>query len=112
MTISTWTPISNSIASITNSNPGVVTTTSDHGYQDGLYVRLNITAADGMPQVNRNVYLATILSSTTFSIGIDTTNFDSFAVNSTSQVSQVIPVGEVATTLKNAERNALSPVGL
>lgn len=97
-------PSAQTISSITQANPGVVTTASAHGYLGGIYVRLVISSGDGMPQVNGNVYLATILSSTTFSINQDTTAFDAFT-NTSLQPSQVIPVGEVAGTLNNAEKN-------
>lgn len=110
MTISTWAPLSNIITSITNSNPGVVTTATNHGYQEGIYVRLNIVPGDGMPEVSGQVFLATILSNTEFSIDTDTTNYTPFSTSNPKQVSQVIPVGEVASTLRNAERNTLPPV--
>lgn len=93
------------IQSITNANPGVVTTTQDHGYHDGLFVRLQIPFVNGMQQVNGNVYLITVLSSNTFSINENTSNFDSFALNSATQPSEIIPVGEVAETLINAVKN-------
>lgn len=101
-----FTPGSTTILSITNANPGVVTTASNHGFKEGIYVRLNIPMADGMQQVNGNVYLATILSANSFAIDADTTNYDSFAILTTKQAPQVIPVGEVALTLKNAEQNS------
>jgi hypothetical protein len=97
-------PSSNTITSITKSNPGVVTTATPHGYLEGIQVRLVIPQESGMNKLNGNVYLATILSPTTFSIDQDTTNFDAFSVSST-QPSEVIPVGEVATTLENAVKN-------
>lgn len=93
------------IQSITNAYPAVVTTTAPHGYHDGLYVRLVYPIADGMQQIQGQVFLITILSPTTFSIPVDTRNFDSFALNSAEQSPQVIPVGEVALTLVNAVIN-------
>lgn len=103
--INQFVPCRQIIQSITNANPGVVTTTAPHGYQNGLYVRLVYPIVDGMQQAQGIVLLITVLSTTTFSIGLDTTNFDSFASNSTQQSPQVIPVGEVATTLVNAVVN-------
>lgn len=100
-----FSPGSKIISAISNANPGIVTTSTNHGYLDGLYVRLNIPIADGMQQVNGNVYLITILTPTTFSIGVDTSKFDVFSLSSAVQSAQVIPVGEVATTLKNLEKN-------
>lgn len=94
------------IQSISNANPGVVVTTQNHGYHNNLYVRLNIPIADGMQQATGNVYLITVLSSNSFSINQDTTNFATFSLNSTTQSAQVIPIGSTATNnLINAERN-------
>ena len=93
------------IESITLANPGVVTTTEDHGYLTGLYVRLFMPNGFGMPQVSNRVFLITVLTSDSFSIPVNTSNFDPFALGSSSQVPQVIPVGEVSSTLLMAERN-------
>lgn len=98
-------PNRQTILSITNANPGVVTTTQANGYHNGLYVRLVIPTADGMQQANGNIYLITIIDSISFSLNADTSNFDSFSPISTSQVAQVIPVGEISATLKNAVEN-------
>lgn len=114
MTISTWAPSSYIITNITQANPGVVTTNQPHGYLDGLYVRIDMQPKPslfGMVQVSGNVYLITVLSPTTFSINVDTSNFDPFIAITTPQAPQVIPVGEVANTLRNAEMNTLTPIG-
>src|ERR1700704_4063861 len=71
-------PNRNTIASITNANPGVVTTTTDHTYHNGLLVRLVIPLGLGMPEVNGNIYEITVLSNNSFSINVDTTNFEPF----------------------------------
>lgn len=110
MTISTWRPVRNQISSITQANPGVVTTTTNHGYFDNAYVRLVFPANFGMPQVNDQVYRIQVLSPTSFSINQNTISFDAFNASlSVSQVPQVIPVAETANTLKNLEQNTLSP---
>lgn len=112
MTISTWSPTSQIITGITNANPGVVTTAQSHGFLDGLYVRIDMQpepALFGMTQVNGQVYLITVLSDTTFSLNSDTSNFDSFIAITDPQSPQAIPVGEVATTLANREKNTLTP---
>ena len=114
MTISTWAPVSQIITNITRANPGVVTTAQPHGYLDGLYVRIDMQPKPslfGMVQVSGQVYLITVLTNTTFSLNSDTSNFDSFIATTDPQSAQVIPVGEVATTLVNAEHNTLTPVG-
>lgn len=106
MTINNWfIPNRQQVASITRANPGVVTTTQANGYLQGLYVRFYFPINFGMMQLNDNVYLITPLTPTTFAIDVDTTNFDAFAITSTVQLPEVIPVGETADTLKNAVVN-------
>lgn len=114
MTISTWAPESQIITNITSANPGVVTTAQSHGYSNGLYVRIDMQPTPslfGMTQVSGQVYLITVLSNTTFSLNSDTSNFDSFIAITDPQAPQVIPVGEISSTLANAERNTLTPIG-
>lgn len=93
------------IQSISNSNPAVITTTADHGYSAGLYVRLFMPAAAGMEGLDNKQFLITILSDTTFSIPVDSTNLGSFDPTLSSQASQVIPIAEESNTLANAEIN-------
>jgi len=106
VTINNWfVPNRQQVSSITRANPGVVTTTQAHGYDTGLFVRFYFPINFGMMQVNGKVYQVTNLSPTTFAIDADTTNFDTFAITSTVQVPEVIPVGEVANTLAEAVVN-------
>lgn len=108
----TFIPIRREVASITRANPAVVTTTEDHGYYDGIYVRFFFPANFGMNLLNNQFFEATILSDTTFSIPLDTTMYDAFDASlSTTQSPQVIPIAEVASTLANRERNNLTPIG-
>ncbi len=114
VTISTWAPTSRIITDITRANPGVVTTSQSHGFLDGLYVRIDMQPKPslfGMTQVSGKIYLITVLSATTFSINENTSNFDTFIAITDPQAPQAIPVGEVATTLQNLERNTLTPYG-
>lgn len=114
MTISTWAPSSQTITNITQANPGVVTTSQSHGFLDGLYVRIDMMPTPslfGMTQVSGNVYLISVLSDTTFSLNSDTSSFDSFIPVTDPQSPQAIPVGEVSSTLRNAEQNTLTPYG-
>lgn len=98
-------PNRQTVTNITRANPGVVTTSQDHGYLNGLFVRFYSPKSFGMTQLDGNIYEITVLSPTTFAIDTDTTNFDSFVVSSPSQVPQVIPVGEVASSLVQATIN-------
>ena len=111
MVIPVWQPVRNSITAITNANPGVVTTASDHGYFSGLIVRFEFYIDFGMQQLIGNTYTITVLSPTTFSINANTTTYDPFFISSTVQVPQVTSVGEIASTLKNVQRNLLTPIG-
>lgn len=59
------------VAGITNANPGVVTTVLNHGYSTGQVIY--IAGVVGMTGVNNTPLTITVLTPTTFSIGIDTT---------------------------------------
>lgn len=104
-------PQISSIQSITLGNPTIITTTAPHGYSGGLYVRIYIPYP-GATQIDRNAsYLITVLSPTTFSIPLNSTNLLPYFIQlypSTMRVAnigQVIPVAEPATTLANAVNN-------
>lgn len=98
-------PANQPIASITNANPGVVTTSQNHGYATGLLVRLFYPVNFGMPEANGQVFTITVLSPTTFSMGVDTTNFGVFSIPNTKQIPQVIPIAEIASILTEAVVN-------
>ena len=106
-----WKSVRNSVTAITNANPGVVTTSTAHGYFSGLIVRFEFFADFGMQQLLGNIYTIIVLSPTTFSIDANTTTYDPFFISSTVQVPQVVAVGEIASTLKNSEQNLLTPIG-
>jgi hypothetical protein len=67
------------IASVTNANPCVVTTVNDHGYAAGLKVRFLIPTQFGM--VNLNLVNAQVISVTlnTLTLDLDSTNFNVFS---------------------------------
>ena len=55
------------VSGVTKANPGVVTTSADHGYTEGDFV--TFTNIGGMTQLNGNVYkVGTVGSSTTFNL--------------------------------------------
>lgn len=100
------------IASISQTNPLVVTTTFDHQYITGTIVRLDIPPADGMPQANQLFGPILVLSSTTFSMPIDATQFEPFAIPVSPNphidtCAQVVPIGEVNEILTAAVQNVL-----
>jgi hypothetical protein len=67
------------VTGITNANPGVVTTAINHGFLSGQ--AFVITGATGITGVNNNTLIATVISQTSFSIGINTTNSGTYTGN-------------------------------
>jgi len=88
VTISTWSPVLRLIAGVTNSLPAVITTTVPHGYLDGLIVRLNLLGTP-MPVRIQDTYPISVLSPTSFSIPLNTTNFPVFLPSSSNQISAI-----------------------
>lgn len=66
------------ISTITNANPAVVTTTTDHQYITGMIMRLNMPKGFGMQQANQLKGEIIVTGDATFSIDIDTTSMDPF----------------------------------
>src|SRR5580698_1664237 len=67
------------IASITNANPMVLTTENDHDYVNGMQVTFLIPVIFGMQQLNNLIGQVIQLTSSTLTINIDTTTFSTFA---------------------------------
>lgn len=61
------------VAGVTNANPGVVTTTLNHGFVSGQQVTIN--GMVGMTPLNNVLLNITVLTPTTFSVGVDTTGY-------------------------------------
>lgn len=102
------------IAGITNAPQATVTTTVAHGYIVNTIVRLDIAPTGGMLQANQQFgTILTVPSTTTFTININTTNYDAFTVPSVwpppYNDSQVVPIGEDNSILTAAVVNALNP---
>lgn len=99
------------ITNITNDFPAVVTTSFDHNYISGLIIGLFIPDGFGMLQANGLFGPITVLSPTTFSIKIDTRNFDTFVIPGSfpydQQSAQCTPVGEINSQLSGAVKNIL-----
>ncbi len=55
-----WQAVRNSVTAITNANPGVVTTGSNHGYFSGLIIRFEFFDDFGMQQLLGNTYTITV----------------------------------------------------
>lgn len=104
------------IASITKSNPAIVTTTFAHNYLTGEILRLNIPLGFGMQQADQLTGAITVTSPTTFTIDIDTTHFDPYVIPAPNPghfytPGQVTPVAEVNSLLRAATQNVL-PFGV
>lgn len=99
------------ITAITNANPAQVTTSFDHGYINGLVVRLDIPPLFGMQQANQLTGTIVINGGDTFLIDIDTTLFDTFSIPSPGPQNytsaQVVPIGEDNSILAGAVQNVL-----
>ncbi|KKN33419.1 hypothetical protein LCGC14_0803860 [marine sediment metagenome] len=61
------------ITAITNANPGAVTTSVNHGLTTGDVVTLE--DVEGMTEVNNESFTVTVTGVTTFTLGVNTTNF-------------------------------------
>lgn len=104
-------PAMRPIQAITRAYPAVVTTTIDHGYPSGQWLRLVIPRGNGMQQANGLQGIIRVLSADTFSINIDTTGFDPFIYPPQGATwAQAIPFGEIASTFLGSVQNILPPV--
>ncbi len=96
------------ITNITNDFPATVTTSFAHQYTTGLIIRLILPPGFGMSQANQLSSDITVTSETTFTINIDTTDFQPFVPFSfQSQLPQAVPTGEVNSTVYLAYKNVL-----
>jgi hypothetical protein len=66
------------VSSITNANPGVVTTILSHGLTAGQ----SITVAGASPSAFNGTYTVTVISETSFSIGVNTTSSGTYVADS------------------------------
>jgi len=114
-----WLPAEATISSITQSNPCIITTTSAHGYTDGQIVQVSFPFTTfnnfGMTQINGLSGVISVLSPTSFSLPINSVNFDPFNAGSSpvtniTQATQAV----VTVTTQNFQKGqivSLSDVG-
>lgn len=100
------------IDSITNAPQAIVTTTFAHNYETGDIVRFDIPFLCGMQQINQMTGTIVVTGATTFSVDINSTNFDTFSIPGSplptdNICAQVVPVGEVNSKLTSATQNVL-----
>jgi hypothetical protein len=89
------------ITGITQANPGVVTTSTAHGLTTGD--RVVLFGISGMTELNNRQIVVTVLTTTTFEIGINATTFDAYT--SGGEAAQIV---ELATTYTADELPELS----
>lgn len=99
------------ISSVSNAPQALVTTTFAHQYLTGTICRLHIPEGFGMSVANSLHGPITVTGTTTFLIGIDTTQFPTWSVPVTwpesAQSAVVVPIGELNNQLTAAVQNAL-----
>lgn len=71
--------LTKNIASISNSNPCVVTTSFNHKYVAGMKVTFRIGTIFGMPQINNLIAQVLSVTNNTLTVNINSTNFGVFA---------------------------------
>lgn len=114
----TYQPAMRNILTITNSDPVVITTTYNgvdaqaHNYKTGLIVQLLIPIGWGMEALNQFQSDIIVLSTTEFTMPIDTTLFNPFVVPALNPghfgtAPQVVPIGEVTALLSQSTKNVL-----
>ncbi len=107
------------IASITQAAQAVVTTTVNHGYLPGQAIRFSNVkqvrpgaAAYGMVEINGLIGNIVAVTSSTFTVDIDTTGFTAFVFPLTADYpftpAEVIPVGEDTATALDLGEDILS----
>ena len=110
-----WTPKSSIISfiqNVTQDNPAVVTTAQDNFLTNGL--RITITNAQGMTELNGSTYFVDVLTSNTFALysdvslvtPVDSTGFTEYSFTSaasTTASTNVITVGDSSVFVLNQE---------
>lgn len=99
------------ISNITQANPAVVTTTTDHNLSTGQVVRMNVPKDYGMVELNHQALSVTVLSSNTFSLqysqippakNVDSTSFAAFTTPSNPKfTAEVLPIGSGPSPITN-----------
>lgn len=95
------------IASITNANPMVLTTTQDHGYVAGMMVTFLIPIQFGMVELNGLNVQVISLTSDTLTINLDAKGFTPFAYPSPLPSAYTLP-----SVIPNSSGPYLSPLPL
>ena len=95
------------IESITQAFPAVLTTVDDHGYQAGINVTFLIPPSFGMVQLNSQNIQVLSVTNNSLSINIDTSNFTPFAYPSPLPNAYTLP-----SVIPNSSGKYLPPLPL
>lgn len=97
------------ISKITQANPGVITTTVNHGMSAGGKIRLVIPPDFGMTQANGLIATIVSVTATTITTDLDTSGFTAFAYPVVAlypvTFAQIVPVGEKSQIFSEAITN-------
>ena len=116
-----FSPCSRLISGVVLGNPTTITTINPHGYLSGIVVRLEIPESCGMQQANGLTGEITVIDPTSFTVAIDTTGFDPFAIPTVflptpggiptwvNTCPKVIPAGDATTGKYSNESSTLAP---
>lgn len=111
-----WYPRTRTIANITLAAAAVVTVTVPHGYSVGMEIFFNIPSPCAMVEMNGLTGTITAVTSLTFTVDIDSTNFTTFAwpkdVVYPTNFAQSIPAGENTANAIAANGNILADATL
>ena len=69
------------VSAITNANPGQVTTSVAHGFVSGQQVY--ITGVNGMTQINGQLVTVTVINTTNFTVGVNTSGYGAYTSGGT-----------------------------
>lgn len=110
----TFQPAMRIITNISNADPAVITTSTDHNYITGEIVRLIVPPLFQMHGISGRLGKIDVIDDTHFFIDIDTTFLDPFEIPpmlpESYTCAHVVPVGEVNGILDAATKNVL-PTG-
>jgi hypothetical protein len=116
----TFSPPRVAISAITQANPCVVTTSSNHNLVTGNIVRLHVPMNYGMFPLNNGLFSVTVLSQISFSIqttqippaiNVNSIQFPAFTIPSNPQfTAEVLSVGAGPTPIKNTPTQLLNNV--
>lgn len=105
-----FTPSNRNIANITAAASAVVTTLVDHGYAIGQQVKFSINSEAGMIELDGVTGNITAISTSTFTVDVDTTAMTAFKFplpgDTPCQMPSVVPVGDAKSSVSQTAPSA------